>query len=51
MYMLIFLCQGRFPWSKDLPVTKAERYIRIMENKMSTPPEILCNGLPGNLFT
>ena len=45
-YILIYLIRGELPWQGTKAQTKHEKYQLIMEKKMSTTAELLCNGLP-----
>lgn len=44
-YVLIYFLRGHLPW-QGLQDAKHEKYRRIMERKQTTPPEVLCQGLP-----
>lgn len=49
-YVLMYFLRGRLPW-QGIPVrNKEERYRKIMEKKMATSAEELCQGFP-NEFT
>jgi serine/threonine protein kinase len=49
-YVLIYFLRGKLPW-QGIPVQNKEmRYKKILEKKMSTSPEELCEGFP-NQFT
>ena len=49
-YVLMYFLRGKLPW-QGIPVQNKEmRYKKIMEKKMSTSPEELCEGFP-NQFT
>ena len=49
-YVLMYFLRGKLPW-QGIPVQNKEmRYKTIMEKKMSTSPEELCEGFP-NQFT
>lgn len=46
-YVLVYLLKGSLPW-QGLKVDKDEdRYKKIYQKKLGTPPEELCAGLPG----
>lgn len=45
-YMLVYFGLGSLPWQGIRAKTKQAKYFRIGDKKMSTPPEVLCNGLP-----
>ena len=45
-YVLMYFLRGRLPW-QGIPVkNKEDRYRKIMEKKMATPAEVLCDGYP-----
>ncbi len=46
-YVLIYLLKGTLPWQGLKASTKKEKYERIMEKKIATPIETLCQGAPG----
>ena len=45
-YILVYFLRGELPWQGTKAQTKHEKYQLIMEKKMSTTTELLCNGLP-----
>ena len=45
-YVLVYFLLGRLPWQGMLNRNKDERYMKIMEIKRDTDPQILCKGLP-----
>ena len=45
-YLIIYLSRGSLPWQGVQGITKQEKYIKIMDMKMSTPILQLCKGLP-----
>jgi len=45
-YVLMYFNRGSLPWQGLKAATKKQKYERIMETKMSTPLEALCNGFP-----
>jgi casein kinase I homolog HRR25 len=45
-YVLIYFCHGGLPWQNLKAATKKQKYDRIMEKKMMTSTEELCNGFP-----
>ena len=45
-YVLLYLLKGTLPWQGLKCKDKTEKYKKIKELKMSTPPEKLCEGLP-----
>ena len=49
-YVLMYFLRGKLPW-QGIPVkNKEDRYRKIMEKKIATSPEELCEGFP-NEFT
>lgn len=46
-YVLIYFLRGQLPWQGLKAVNKNDKYGRIFEKKFMTPPEMLCEGLPG----
>ncbi len=48
-YVFIYFLKGTLPWQGLRAFSKKEKYDRIMDVKMSTPPELLCRGLPSKL--
>ena len=48
LYVLVYLVKGVLPWQGVRAYTKKEKYDKIMELKMGTPPEVLCRGLPSS---
>ena len=48
-YILIYFLKGQVPWQGLKAKTKAQKYEKISEKKLSTPVEELCKGQPGNL--
>ena len=48
-YVLIYFMKGILPWQNLKANNKKEKYERIMEKKLSIPPEVLCKGLPCEL--
>jgi serine/threonine protein kinase len=45
-YILVYMLRGELPWQGTKAQTKHEKYQIIMEKKMSTTSELLCNGMP-----
>ncbi len=45
-YVFIYFLKGGLPWQGLRAFSKKEKYDQIMELKMSSPPEILCRGIP-----
>lgn len=45
-YILLYFLRGELSWQGVKAQTKHEKYQIIMEKKMSTTAEMLCNGLP-----
>jgi len=50
-YILIYFLQGTLPWQGLRAKTKAQKYEKISEKKLSTPVEELCAGAPGEFAT
>ncbi len=46
-YVLVYFLKGELPWQGLKAKTMKEKYERIMEKKISTKIELLCNGFPG----
>eukprot|EP00968_Pinguiococcus_pyrenoidosus_P013924 scaffold1272_cov250-Pinguiococcus_pyrenoidosus.AAC.16 len=46
-YVLMYFMRGTLPWQGLKATTKKQKYERIMDRKMSTSPEQLCKGFPG----
>jgi serine/threonine protein kinase len=46
-YVLMYFLRGTLPWQGVKASTKKEKYEKIMEKKIATPIETLCNGYPG----
>merc|ERR1712088_1292537 len=46
-YILIYFLQGTLPWQGLRAKTKAQKYEKISEKKLSTSVEELCKGSPG----
>ena len=44
--MLYFLWRGSLPWQGHKASTKKQKYDYIMEKKLTTPTEVLCDGFP-----
>ena len=49
--ILIYFLNGTLPWQGLRAKTKAQKYEKISEKKLSTPVEELCKGAPGNRTT
>ena len=47
-YILIYFLNGTLPWQGLRAKTKAQKYEKISEKKLSTSVEELCKGAPGN---
>jgi len=47
LYTLIFLLKGSLPWESVKANTAAEKEAKVMERKMTMPPELICKDLPG----
>jgi len=50
-YILIYFLQGTLPWQGLKAKTKAQKYEKISEKKLSTPVEELCQGAPAEFAT
>ncbi|KAK0258867.1 casein kinase I [Friedmanniomyces endolithicus] len=48
-YMLVFFCLGKLPWQSLPAHNRGERNRAIMEKKIATTAEQLCEELPGEL--
>ena len=46
-YILIYFLSGTLPWQGLRAKTKAQKYEKISEKKLSTSVEELCKGAPG----
>jgi casein kinase I family protein HRR25 len=44
-YILIYFSRGQLPWQGIRARTKKEKYDKIMQKKMTTTTEVLCQGL------
>lgn len=45
-YVLLYLLKGTLPWIGLKAENRKQKYEAIAEKKISTPVEVLCNGLP-----
>jgi len=45
-YVLMYFLRGKLPWQGIPAKNKEDRYRKIMEKKIATSPEELCNGFP-----
>jgi len=50
-YVVMYFNRGQLPWQGLKANGKKEKYEKIMEKKMSTPPELLCKGFPAEFVT
>jgi len=50
-YILIYFLNGTLPWQGLRAKTKAQKYEKISEKKLSTPVEELCKGAPAEFAT
>jgi len=50
-YVLMYFLRGSLPWQGLKATTKRQKYERIMERKMSTPIDELCQGFPTEFQT
>lgn len=48
-YIFMYFLQGILPWQGLKAKTKAQKYEKITEKKLSTPVEELCQGTPCEL--
>jgi hypothetical protein len=44
-YLLIYFLKGQLPWQGIKAKTKEEKYKKITETKISSTPDLLCDGL------
>ena len=49
-YMLIFFMKGGLPWQNIEDNIKEQKYKKIMDMKVQTPMEKLCDGLPNEML-
>ena len=49
-YILIYFLSGTLPWQGLRAKTKAQKYEKISEKKLSTSVEELCKGAPGDSY-
>ncbi|KAG5444316.1 Casein kinase I isoform alpha [Clonorchis sinensis] len=45
-YVLMYFLRGTLPWQGLKAATKAQKYERIYEKKVSVPTDVLCRGYP-----
>jgi serine/threonine protein kinase len=45
-YVFVYFLRGTLPWQGIRGATKKQKYEKIAQKKISTPPEVLCKGLP-----
>merc|ERR1711881_492080 len=50
-YVLMYFSRGSLPWQGLKANSKKEKYEKIMEKKMSTPVEVLCERFPCEFVT
>jgi casein kinase 1 len=50
-YIIMYFNRGSLPWQGINANTKKEKYERIMETKMTTPVDVLCESLPTEFAT
>lgn len=50
-FVLLYLLRGSLPWQGLPGNTKTEKYRNIMEKKLQTSVEMLCNGFPNEFVT
>lgn len=51
VYMLIYFFLGQLPWQNMDAKDKKEKYEKILDRKLMTTPEMLCQGLPKEIVT
>ena len=49
-YVMIYFLKGSLPWQGLRAHNKREKYARIMQAKIDTTPEVLCQRLPGEIL-
>ena len=49
-YVFMYFLRGSLPWQGLTAKSKADKYRKILESKMSNTSEILCKGFPGISF-
>jgi casein kinase I family protein HRR25 len=49
--VLLYFCRGSLPWQGLNGANKKQKYDRILQKKMTTPVEELCQGLPAEFTT
>lgn len=49
-YIFIYFFKGVLPWQGLKAKTKAQKYEKISEKKLSTPVDELCKATPGKFF-
>merc|ERR1719203_798430 len=50
-HVLVYFLRGSLPWQGLKGQSKSEKYKMIKEKKEGTPPEVLCEKLPGEFAT
>ncbi|KAM3186533.1 Casein kinase I isoform delta [Hymenolepis weldensis] len=50
-YVLMYFSRGSLPWQGLKANTKRQKYERIRDKKMASPPEVLCKGFPSEFAT
>lgn len=50
-YVLVYFLKGSLPWQGLRATDQRVRHEKIMEKKMCTPVEVLCDGLPSEFAT
>jgi hypothetical protein len=46
----MYFLRGELPWQGTKGKTKKEKYVKIMEKKIESTPDVLCKGYPGNNY-
>ncbi len=47
----MYFNKGVLPWQGLKAKNRNEKYQKILEKKLATPPEVLCKNYPGNELT
>lgn len=45
-YVFMYFLRGALPWQGLQATTKKQKYEKISDKKVKTPPEVLCKGMP-----
>lgn len=49
-YVFVYFLKGILPWQKSKATTKKEKFKKIMQKKLETPLDKLCEGLPSEFI-